>query len=349
VLRRPAFALGGAIVGAFLACLGWGCAPRDAEGAPDPAVRFSLLAVGDTGEPAGWWKIFEGRLAVARGLATEHRRQPADAFALLGDNFYPKGVSPDDLLERVRHNVVSPYCPFVALTPEVPPALRAACPEPGAPGPLFAVLGNHDYGHSASPRLQRQAIPEWVGNWTMAPGAVALHRPAEGVDVILVETEEFLESGSHRRPLVEALRASRGPWRILVLHRPLAFGPRGTGALAESSLRRVETAILRADVPIHVALSGDDHNLALVRMDAPGPLLNVIAGSGSSLRAVREPHERMLFALADYGFARVDRVVDAAGDRLVVSLFRVSRFPRYGEPQRVARWAVAPDGTLRED
>src|SRR3990172_6165237 len=108
-------------------------------------------------------------------MAAEDRSAPVDGLLLLGDNFYPDGLSERELEDRLRENVVGPYCRFVALTPRGEASLRATCPEPAAlrhPVPIYAVLGNEDYDLRESPALQRERIPEYVPNWRMPRGSV---------------------------------------------------------------------------------------------------------------------------------------------------------------------------------
>ena len=76
--------------------------------------------------------------------------------------------------------------------------------------PLFAVLGNHDYGKSESPDLQRRVVPEYVASWHMPPGDVEVRELAGGLSLVLVDTNRVLR-GHGEREVVRALRSSRGP------------------------------------------------------------------------------------------------------------------------------------------
>jgi len=111
--RRWAILLGAALL-AGLALLPWALTPRGVPFFPPPA-RFSLLAVGDTGQPPTWLPWLAGQTAVASGLDEEDRRAPSDGLLLLGDNFYERGLKAEELVSRVRGNLVTPYCRFVQL------------------------------------------------------------------------------------------------------------------------------------------------------------------------------------------------------------------------------------------
>ena len=114
---------------------------------------------------------------MGRGLALEDRRQPVDALLLLGDNFYANGLERDDLVERLRENVVGPFCHFVELEGPRSPEVAGACREAPSlrhPIPLLVLFGNHDHTAPESPALQRETVPGFVSNWRVAEGPVQL-------------------------------------------------------------------------------------------------------------------------------------------------------------------------------
>ena len=162
---------------AIVALLLVACSPRPLQdGDPDGAARLSLFALGDTGaEPAPIGRALQTQMRVAAVLAAEHARRPVDALVLLGDNFYPDGLRERELAFRVRENVVRPYCAFLALDGPESAEVADACPperRSAVPTPIYAVLGNHDANLPESPPLQREAVPRFVPNWRMPPGAV---------------------------------------------------------------------------------------------------------------------------------------------------------------------------------
>ena len=102
----------GEIAAAVLAAgLVGGCAP---DGFDEP-VRFSLLAVGDTGARPEDDEDYPRLRRVAEAIAAEDRRRPVQSLLLLGDNFYDRGLRSEELEARVRANLVAPFCHFVAL------------------------------------------------------------------------------------------------------------------------------------------------------------------------------------------------------------------------------------------
>jgi len=346
----PRSVLWGALAAA-LACHG-------GEGAPPlPGhPRFSLLAVGDTGIPPQFGSsLLSTQIAVARGMEAEDRRAPVNAFVLLGDNFYYKGLEESELVLRLRENVVRPYCRFLSLNGPRSREVADACETPPferRPVPFFAVLGNHDYESSDSPRLQSEAIPRFVTNWRLAVRPVEVVGLTSGVDLVLFDSESLVE-GADPSALRIALAGTHGPWRILAAHHPMVHADGDEDAPPNQEKRYAEELEqLVADVgrPVQLFLSGHVHNLQVLEESPPAPPLHVIAGSGSRPRSVRvDPHQR--FALAQPGFARFDLVTVAGEERLVASLYTTPSFPLLarGAPALVARFSVDLAGHVRDE
>jgi hypothetical protein len=353
---RPLHVLAALLVGLSLGCA-WG---RPDAGLPGPepagATRFSLLAVGDTGRPAPVVARLGRHRTVSDGIDAEDRRAPADALLLLGDNFYWRGLESRELVERIRENLVAPYCRFVELAGPRSDEVRDACEAAARPlraRPIYAILGNHDYGSPESPGLQREAIPRFVSNWHLPDGLVEVIEFPAGVSLILLDSVALRDLGADPAPLREALRRARGPWRILATHHPLAWA-RDPGRASDGRQTRyreqVASAVAAAGVDVQLVLSGDEHNLQWIEMGPPGPRLQVVAGSGSDVREIASGNPDARFALGELGFARVDLVRDPRGERLVVSLFSAEHGSALGgaPARRVARFAVEPDGAASE-
>ncbi|HXZ85598.1 MAG TPA: metallophosphoesterase, partial [Myxococcota bacterium] len=156
-----------------------------------PDVRLSLLVLGDWGRRLGNGHAVDAQLRVAEALADEDRHAPADALVLVGDNFYPKGLSAQDLEARVRGNLVEPYCHFLELTDAAGSALAEACREPLAerhPIPLWVVLGNHDHHSRESMDLEHQGVPKLVANWRLLGLPVETLELPQGVSLVFYDS-----------------------------------------------------------------------------------------------------------------------------------------------------------------
>lgn len=318
-------------------------------GAPEPVApagaRLSLLAVGDTGKPLDLLQGLDPGRAVAAAMAGEDLRRPVDGIVLLGDNFYPDGLDEDEVKDRLRDNLVGQFCHFVALTPRGEGSLRKACPASLArhPVPIFAVLGNHDYGERESPELQRKLVPEYVASWDMPAGDAEVRELEGGLSLILVDSNRLVR-GEGERELLRALRRSRGPWRVVAAHHPLLDAGNADGTRFQ---RRIEQLIETADVTLHLWLAGHEHNLQALAGGAPAPPLQVVAGSGSDVREIARTRATRLFASASLGFARLD-LETGPEPRLVATLLEVPSPPRRAQARVAARFAVTLTGSVSE-
>jgi 3',5'-cyclic AMP phosphodiesterase CpdA len=319
-------------------------------------VQVSLLAVGDTGLPSNWRPFFDRQEAVAEGLAAEDHRRAADALVLLGDNFYKGGLYSRELVPRLRDVVVRPYCHFVELAGPDSASVADACslrPAERHAIPIYVVLGNHDYASPKGPALEAEAIPRFVSNWRLAKGAAEALELGHGLSLILFQSERF---GDRDNPdmasLRDAIRGSRGPWRILATHHPIATHRGGSRESKEDKTYRknVLRALRESGKPVQLFLSGHEHNLQVLEEDPPAPPLHVVTGSGSRIAAIGPVNSHRLFSRAEPGFVRIDLVNGPGEARLVVSVFTVEPIlllPGRG-PILVARWSVNRRGEIHE-
>jgi hypothetical protein len=284
-------------------------------------LRVSLLAVGDTGDRPHFWQ-HDLQAAVGRAMADEDRRRPVSALVLLGDQFYPTGLLERELVHRVRHNVVRPYCRFVQRGgprwDEVADVCAPSAP-PRPTTPIYAVIGNHDRESPDSPRLQREVVPAFAPNWYVPRRPAELVEVPGGLSVILIESNE-VAAGEGLDDLRAALLASKGPWRVMAAHHPLVWLEGGQSRRYDRVVRQV---IAEVGKPVHAFLAAHYHNLQLLELSEPGPPLLLVAGGGSEANPVSTDHPDLRYASRKLGFARVDVVADGDDERLVASLYGV--------------------------
>lgn len=316
----------------------------------------SLLAVGDTGKPTRAISAFDTQRVVARSLSREHELRPVNALVLLGDNFYPDGLRRDEVASRVRDNLVSPYCGFLDLDGPRSAQVSGSCSVPSGerhPVPVLAVLGNHDYMSAESPRLQREAIPDLISNWSVPAGLVETHQLGS-VSLILFDSELLKREDVDPAPLSDAIRRVPGPWRILVAHEPVGElldpdDPRD--ATMRRYNERVGRAVTRAGVVVHVLLAGHEHNLQAIEPEPPLPPLVVVSGAGSDRRASKSEFPGSRFEMVRPGFVRVDLVDDDGEERLVISYIATARYlpAAWSGSKVVACWSVSEAGVPHEE
>jgi hypothetical protein len=314
------------------------CALLGVSFAAHAEPELSLLALGDTGKPTSWPTTWLPQYRVGEALAREDRRSPVEALLFLGDLFYPDGLSRRTLRARLRANLAGPYCHFLATTQKGRRALRDVCdraPEATHPVPIIAVTGNHDVGRRQGVTLQRERLPAFLGNWLM-PEQARSYELGAGVSVIAFHSQPVNE-GLPADALAEALRASQGPWRIVIAHHPIADPGAGWNA---GYAERVLAAIEAAGQPVQLFLAGHQHSLQALR--GPGAALHVVSGGGGAdVRPLSPTAAERLYAEAAWGFVRVD-ASPAALDVTFLALRGL--FDRDAEPR--ARFRVAPDGAV---
>jgi hypothetical protein len=299
---------------------------------------LSLLAFGDTGKPVSWPTRFVPQYRVGEAMAREDRRSPVQALLILGDIFYPDGLTRRTLRERMRMNLAGPYCHFLSPTRKGRRAVRGSCDLPPAqthPVPIIAVTGNHDLGRNQGVRLQRERLPVFLENWLM-PAQARSYELGAGVSVVGFHSD-YANRGAPATALEEALRASKGPWRIVIAHHPLADPGAGW---REAYAERVLAAIEAAGKPVHLFLAGHQHSLQALR--GPGAALHVVSGAGgASVRPLSPAGAERLYGLAAYGFVRID----VSPEVLDVSFLALDgTFDRDAEV--TARYRVTPDGSV---
>jgi len=308
-----------------------------------PDVRLSLLVVGDWGRRLSNGRPVDAQVRVAEALADEDRHAPADALVFVGDNFYPKGLAADDLELRVRGNVVEPYCHFLQLTAAAAGSLADACREPVAerhPIPLWVVLGNHDHHGRESIELERHGVPKYVANWRLLGLPVETLELPQGVSLIFYDSTHFrLPAGEpDLAKLTAAVRASKGPWRVLVAHHPLDSDVQSNG---------VVRALANSDERADLLLAGHIHDLRASALEPPYPVVQLISGGGGGSESRERPLPGEIWKLQSTGFARVDLVGEGEKAHLRLRQFAVSA---NGNVARVvAAWSLFHDGVLEND
>jgi hypothetical protein len=312
------------------------------------AEGLSLLVIGDAGVPPDSGRHYRTQLAVGEALAAADAAAPAHALVLLGDNFYPDGLHANEDVARVRANLVRPYCRFLRFDGPEAAAVESACAIPRVqrrPLPLFATLGNHDHLSPGSASLQRTLGRRFFSNWRMPAGLVEVHELPGGVSLVVFDSDLVFEGGGANE-LAAALRASRGPWRIIAAHHPIAIRAR-TGDVARHARyrRNVLDAIAASGVAVQLLLAAHDHNLQLLEMDAPAPRLHAISGGGSGARSLQRSDPNRLAGFEQPGFVRVDLVAGPGvpkRERLVVTLVGlpgfIGRLIGRGPQELAQRW-----------
>jgi len=246
----------------------------------EPGKAVSFAALGDTdSRHAG------GQRRVARALAAVCAAAGCDFVLLLGDNFYPAGVT-------------SARDPLFQSGFEVPYAAVAA--------PFLAVLGNHDYGAPGFLRDRALHQVEYTGRsrkWRM-PGTYwhELHGPVElfGLDTT---AEVYGEGGGQAEEVEGWIRSSGARWKIAVGHHPYrSNGPHGNagsgggdgGARLKAFLERVACG------GVDLYLAGHDHDRQWL-LPTCGGTEQIVSGASTNSYEL-EGDNPVRFQSAELGF-----------------------------------------------
>jgi tartrate-resistant acid phosphatase type 5 len=343
VLAALAFAGAGAACSAFSPVIVGPNAPpiawrheEDVAARADGSVRF--FAVGDAGNreadrstrPHPWAKAVAGAV---REVCAE--RGGCDFGMFLGDNLYPAGIGPGPKGSEGAPEDVGLFDEFLKSYSGV--------------GPLYFVLGNHDWGPHAfvapptTARAERQlsaiarrssGSPRTRGRshfyeFDAGPAHVSAWDTNYLVHQCDPEGSEDVRCAGGRFDALSGLRSPL-PWSIVAGHHPvLSNGIHGNAgsyvdvpltATDDEGLRRIfeRHLIGRADL----YLSGHDHSLQ-VFVDGLGGTAAVVSGAGSktTAKSVFAENEAAYEKYETLGFA----LVEARRAELVVTMFEVPK------------------------
>ena len=290
-------------------------AAEKVEAIPVDRPSSHLLAVGDYGVKKS---DLARQRAVSDAMARYARRENfrPDALALLGDNFYGGLGRGGVKSSRWGANVELMY------------------PPESFPGPLYALLGNHDYndggeGGSVGAQLDyRRHAPQ--SRWTMPHKWYRFELRAgdePAATVLVIDTNFAFGGGLSRRErqkqgiwLADQLSAPRKtPFVFVFGHHPVYSG--GSHGDTRALVDHLDPLFRRHKVDLY--LCGHDHDLQHIEFKNH-PTSFVVSGAGGA--RAREVRQRKggAFARAVYGFTHLDatperfvvRHVDANGNRL---------------------------------
>jgi acid phosphatase len=282
-------------------------------------TRLRFIVTGDAGSTHS--QLRAGMLAVIK-------KTPVDAILLTGDNFYPCGVT----------TVTDPQ--WTKITEHFGPTHL----------PIYAVLGNHDYGD----QQQRGGPDYWTCGHPNAGAEVAAtgkisewHMPARNyvlrsaiADLVMIDTQPValdfpkgyagsLGAAAETSWIAGELPRINGRWRIVLGHHTIySSGVHGRTNNATQTRVRELLPLLRMN-HVDLYICGHDHDMELLGELHRGPRsdpLFLISGAGSGTDEIRPRRNTVkepptLYpsfpARAEMGFA----VLDIDANHLTVTFF----------------------------
>ncbi len=242
-------------------------------------LRF--IVTGDAGSTHS--QLRDGLVAVAT-------RMHIDAILLVGDNFYPCGVS----------GVADPQ--WTKITQHFGPTHL----------PIYPILGNHDYGDPQErPGLDHYVMcghpdPEAelaetgrIPEWHFPARNYVLRSPL--ADIVMTDTEPValafpaplagsLDAAQERAWIADAVEHAHARWRIVVGHHTIySSGMHGRKNDATQQRVRDELLPLYREHGVDLYICGHDHDMELIGdlQRRAGEPLFLISGAGSGLDPLR--------------------------------------------------------------
>ncbi|MBF8271432.1 MAG: acid phosphatase [Magnetococcales bacterium] len=257
-----------------------------------PVVFFAL---GDQGTG----KENQRRVAQAMERVAARQVGGVDGVLLLGDNFYPDGVSSvDDPQWQTKFETI--YAgPILAKIP------------------FYATLGNHDVRSDPAVQIDYARKRLGSGRWHMDGHLYSLDQgvTASGQPLLrIVVLDGNLEVQQQGEFVQQAFSPkTRQPvWRLVANHYPLRSSAKHGNS--EPLLTRL-LPVLQAE-RVDVYLCGHDHDLELLQ--PPGEPLQIVSGAGGQkLYSMEKKSPWSKFFAKSFGFVRIE----ATAATLAVTLF----------------------------
>lgn len=225
------------------------------------AARF--IFVGDTGHGDA------GQYSVAAGMKKSCGQKPCAFALLLGDNFYPNGVSST-----------------------TDPQWKTAFRDPYAPLGIsfYPALGNHDYDGNEEAQITYSQIDK---SWVLPARYHSFVKDKS--EIFVMDTNQWNKTQADW--LWAGLKKSRADWKIVIGHHPIySYGFHGN---TDSLIKGLRPILLgKADF----YLSGHDHDKQILRDPTDSSLHYVVSGAGSETRP-SSGGSLSLFNAATLGFS----------------------------------------------
>lgn len=229
-------------------------------------LTASFLAFGDWGLMSESLTATIGKIN-AKFFSTTY---PLNGVFLLGDNFYPRGISHDLSIRDPQFNLFSDF-------------VGASAPEYVQ---FYPVLGNHDWMGNVRAQIAFSSLDrKWV-----FPDFFHFKRfqiDDVSLCVWFIDTERFASDAGQQTWFRESLRSEKSTcsWTIVNGHYPVFTGGEYTRCTTLARFRESILPIMR-DNRIDLYLSGHEHQSQILKEDEYNTVY-VVAGAVSDMRGVR--------------------------------------------------------------
>lgn len=255
----------------------------------DPSNAVRLLVLGDTG--TGGAGQFQVAGAMERAC-NQAKKQPFDGILMLGDNFYPAGVS----------STVDPQWQEKFEKPYGSPCLSGL--------PVYPVLGNHDYRLSPEAQIEYSAVQD---RWRM-PGRFYSVDFGPLVRLVALDTNRFDWCGSARDCVYDFLKSrlgsAKGAWTIVTGHHPMASSS-SHGVAYDGTYFKYT---VRPEICEHADfyLSGHAHQLEHLSFSGCKTDFVVAGTGGAEVGRLKSERPGSKFVQSTFGFVAMELTAEKA-------------------------------------
>jgi tartrate-resistant acid phosphatase type 5 len=233
------------------------------------STGIRILVFGDSGTGD------EVQMRVAKGMQAFCARNGCHFGLLVGDNFYPAGVTSADDPQFVE-KFEKPYS--------------------GMGIPIFVVLGEHDWGRKGK-MYNWQAQIEYSKKskiWKMPSDVYTV--TSDVLKIMALDTNSLPISKYQKQWLDEELKKSKARWNLVIGHKPVySYGYHGDTPFMVQDVLPILCG--RADL----YLSGHEHNSQVLRADCGIPL--IVSGSAGKPFPKIDQGDRTLYVNNQPGFS----------------------------------------------
>lgn len=246
-------------------------------------IHFFALGDQGSGKPAQW--------LIAHGMEKVAEQQDRlDFVALLGDNFYSRGIDSSTQIEWLSRFENVYRGRFLEAVP------------------FFAVLGNHDHMGNPAAELDYAREHRGSGRWRMPNWYYSQDFGKSGqrplLRIVFIDTVRGPDELAEQAAFIErqfAESPTAPVWKMVIGHYPVRN--HGKHGLMPEMLQVILPAMQRAGVDFY--LSGHDHDQQIIARDGE-PAYAISGAGGAELYDIRETPDELRFSRSAHGFLGVD-------------------------------------------
>lgn len=305
-----------------------------------------FLAIGDFGTGG------TDQVTVAKAMqafAAKNELKP-EALFMIGDNFYgpaekkPKAKGEEKKKDKDKKEKEPEPVPFTVETKRWKTEIEDLYPESNFPGPMYAVLGNHDYHDNKGGEKTQLAYSQLPGKrWKMpakwyrqdfgglltlicldtnlyeVSGKPAVAVPKKDKDGKIIPPKGPVTPPKPRASLnaeeekaqLEWLKAElakpRAPFTLVMGHHPLY----SNGDHGDTKVLIEQWEPLFQEHKVHAYICGHDHDLQHLEMEGRFTSHILSGGGGAKTRVLEHPERKMPYGRDIHGFTHITVKPDA--------------------------------------